>query len=87
MCVCDERIFLSVLKQRLLEKYNQEWLNAVNNSSRFSFYVTFKSSLLPEQYFDCVCASSARIKSTCVCSLARTSCLDRFLTKPKPESL
>ena len=49
-----ERIFLSVLKQRLLEKYNQEWLNAVNTSSRFSFYVTFKSSLLPEQYFDCV---------------------------------
>ena len=46
--------FLSVLKQRLLEKYNHEWLNAVNSSSRFSFYGTFKSSLLPEQYFDCV---------------------------------
>ena len=26
----------------------------VNTSNRFSFYVTFKSSLLPEQYFDCV---------------------------------
>ena len=50
----DERIFLTVLKMRLLEKYNHEWLNAVNTSSRFSFYVTFKSSLLPEKYFDCV---------------------------------
>ena len=27
--VGDERIFLSVLKQRLIEKYNHEWLNAV----------------------------------------------------------
>ena len=52
--VGDERIFLSVLKLRLLEKYNYEWLNAVNTCNRFSFYVTFKSSLLPEQYFDCV---------------------------------
>ena len=63
--VGDERIFLSVLKQRLLEKYNQEWLNAVNTSNRFSFYVTFKSSLLPEQYFDCVtlnCYGDALIK-------------------------
>ena len=32
--VGDERIFLSDLKQRLLEKYNHEWLNAVNTSSR-----------------------------------------------------
>ena len=63
--VGDERIFLSVLKLRLLEKYNQEWLNAVNTSCRFSFYVTFKSSLLPEQYFDCVtlkCYRDALIK-------------------------
>ena len=36
-----------------------------NTSSRFSFYVTFKSSLLPEQYFDCValkCYPDALIK-------------------------
>ena len=63
--VGEEHIFLSVLKQRLLEKCNHEWLNAVNTSSRFSFYMTFKSSLLPEQYFNCVtlkCYQDALIK-------------------------
>ena len=39
-------------------------MNAVNTSSRLS-YVTFKLSLLPEQYFDCVtlnCYGDALIK-------------------------
>ena len=39
--VGEEHIFLSVLKQRLLEKCNHEWLNAVNTSSRFSFCMTY----------------------------------------------
>ena len=52
--VGHERLFLSVLKQRLLDNYNQEWLNAINTSSRYSFYVLFKSNLLTEQYFDCI---------------------------------
>ena len=40
-------------------------LSPVNTSSRFSFYVTFQSSLLSEQYFSCItlkCYQDALIK-------------------------
>ena len=37
----------------LLDNYNCEWLNAISTSCRFTFCLSFKSNLLPEQLFNC----------------------------------
>ena len=50
--VGDEKLFLSLLKQRLRSDFDQEWTTAIHTRDRFSLYATFKSNLLAEKYFD-----------------------------------
>jgi hypothetical protein len=58
-------VFLFVLKQRLIDKYNVEWLNSLQESDRYSLYSCFKNVLSVEQYFDWVpvkCFRDALVK-------------------------
>ena len=48
--VGDEKIFLKVFKERLLNCYKQEWFADVTTKERFSLYCTFKSDLSLSSY-------------------------------------
>lgn len=46
----NERAFLKVLKQRMLDCYRQDWFSKLNASDRFATYRTFKCMFEPERY-------------------------------------
>ena len=48
--VAHEKVFLSELRQRMIDCYKQQWSAKLRDSDRFKFYRSFKSLLEPEQY-------------------------------------
>ena len=51
--VGDVKMFLCTLKGRLIERFQQDWINGVNASDRFQFYAQFKRSFKIEPYVNC----------------------------------
>eukprot|EP00745_Piridium_sociabile_P012148 TRINITY_DN18857_c0_g1_i10.p1 TRINITY_DN18857_c0_g1~~TRINITY_DN18857_c0_g1_i10.p1 ORF type:complete len:206 (-),score=0.01 TRINITY_DN18857_c0_g1_i10:531-1148(-) len=48
--VGNEKAFIQVFKQRLIDCYMQEWSSKLYDSDRYSTYRCFKSLLQPEKY-------------------------------------
>jgi len=52
--VGDEKCFVILFKQRLVDMYRQDWNSALNDSARYDVYKMFKQGLYLEDYMDCV---------------------------------
>jgi hypothetical protein len=52
--VGDEKAFVKVLRERMVDCYKQDWWSKLASSERYSTYNTFKSLLQQEQYFNCI---------------------------------
>jgi len=50
--VGNERVFLRVFRQRMVDCYMQDWNSKLFESDRFSTYRSFKSLLQPEKYLN-----------------------------------
>jgi len=48
--VGNEKAFLKLLKQRMIDCYRQDWSNKLNDSDRFCTYRSFKCLFEPERY-------------------------------------
>ena len=48
--VGDPELFLNIFKQRLKDCMQQNWIESINNSTRFENYKHFKTMLNPEKY-------------------------------------
>ena len=49
--VGNEKLFLRILRLRMIDCYRQEWSSKLSGSDRFSIYRSFKQTLEPERYF------------------------------------
>jgi len=58
--VQNEKLFLKIFKQRVLDCYCQQWMSKLNGSERFVVYRSFKSSLHPELYLNHLTISKFR---------------------------
>ena len=52
MAVENEKAFLSAFKQRMIERFKQEWFTKISESERFSTYSSFKSVHQLETYLN-----------------------------------
>ena len=59
--VGNEKMFLKIFKERLVDCYKQDWNGKLNNSERFQTYRSFKSLLQPEKYLQDITISKFRI--------------------------
>jgi hypothetical protein len=50
--VGDEQAFIVVLRQRLINRFQQSWYDAISSRDRFDFYFRFKRVFCCETYFD-----------------------------------
>ena len=50
--VGDMSAFLCVFRQRLINRFQQEWSHHVSTSERFEFYSSFKTLFISEKYYD-----------------------------------
>jgi hypothetical protein len=50
--VGDEKVFVKVLRERMVDCYKQDWWSKLASSERYSTYNTLKSLLQQEQYFN-----------------------------------
>jgi hypothetical protein len=48
--VGDEKLFLKLFKQRMVDCFQQDWEYKLNNSERYETYRSFKSLFRPEKY-------------------------------------
>jgi hypothetical protein len=48
--VVDEKCFLKIFKQRMIDCFQQDWEHKLNNSERYETYRSFKSLFRPEKY-------------------------------------
>ena len=44
--------FVSIFKQRLLDQFQQDWIDSITSTERFQFYSNFKHSIHAEKYID-----------------------------------
>ena len=51
--VGDERVFIAMLRQRFISRFQQSWYDAISTRDRFDFYFRIKRVFCPESYFDC----------------------------------
>ena len=51
--VGDVKAFVNILRQRMVDCYQQDWRSKLNSSERFETYRSFKSLLQPERYLTC----------------------------------
>ena len=50
----DEKAFLSAFKQRMIERFKQEWFTEISESERFSTYFSFRSVHQLETYLNAI---------------------------------
>ena len=62
--VGDEKMFLNLLKQRMIDCYKQVWNEKLQHSDRYAVYRTFKSLLQPEKYLRDITISKFRVAMT-----------------------
>jgi hypothetical protein len=58
--VSDEKVFLKILKERMVDCFKQNWSSKLRDSERFSTYRTFKSLIQPEAYLNGITISKFR---------------------------
>lgn len=56
--------FLTTLRLRLIDRFQQEWSDAVQSKERFEFYAQFKRVFNPEPYVDCTLLRCFKIAYT-----------------------
>jgi hypothetical protein len=62
--VGNEKLFLKMFKQRMIDCYCQQWNAKLNGSDRFLMYRSFKLLLCPEQYLMHLTISKFRVAFT-----------------------
>ena len=62
--VGNEKIFLRMFRQRMVDCFKQTWAGKLHDSERFQFYRSFKSLLQPEQYLTQISISKSRTSLT-----------------------
>jgi hypothetical protein len=48
--VGDQKLFLKIFRQRIIDCFQQDWFFKLNNSNRYETYRSFKSLFEPERY-------------------------------------